>query len=215
MKIHKKPTNKLLLLVRIILVAAIIVGSFYLYNWLTEQSTPVAERSQLIEHTSEDDEGNQPELIEVSEAPARITIDKIGVDASIETVGLTADGMMDAPKTNHGVGWYDQSSELGGDEYSMLLDGHYGTDNTPAVFYRLAELSIGDTIDVQGDGGTTLSYQVVETDQQLAEDVDMERAMYPYSDKAQSLTIITCEGLFDSENVTYDERTIIYAERVT
>lgn len=51
-------------------------------------------------------------------------------------------------------------------------------------------------------------------EQQLTEDVDMRKALYPYRDGVQSLTIITCEGEYLPDQETYDKRTIVYAERV-
>ncbi len=96
----------------------------------------------------------------------------------------------------------------------MLLDGHYGSDTKPAVFRRLVELEVGDSIEITGDGGSILKYEVAESYQRYAEDVDMKKALYPYRDEVQSLTIITCEGLYDPVNVAYDKRTILYAIRV-
>lgn len=121
---------------------------------------------------------------------------------------------MDAPLTNEGVGWYDKSARAGEDAFSVLLDGHYGIGNRPGVFRRLPELKLDDVIRLEGDGGAVLEYKVVEMEQQLTEDVDMRKALYPYRDGVQSLTIITCEREYLPDQETYDKRTIVYAERV-
>lgn len=147
--------------------------------------------------------------------PVRIKIDKIGVDATIEPVGLTEDSDMAAPDTNELVGWYNQSARVGDSNYAMLLDGHYGTASKPAVFYHLSNLKAGDTIEIVGDKGTTLRYEVAESYQRDVDDVDMKKALYPYEEGVQSLTIITCEGLYDPVHRTYDKRTILYAVRVS
>lgn len=148
------------------------------------------------------------------ETPTRIMIEKIGVDASIESVGLTKDGMMDDPNSNELVGWYDKSARLGEDKLSVLLDGYYGIGSDAAVLRRLPELQYGDKIVLHGTNGFQAHYEVVEREQQYTEDVDMKKALYPYSDGEQSLTIITCEGEYDPTRATYDKRTIIYAIRV-
>src|SRR5690606_18221825 len=102
-----------------------------------------------------------PAASERPEKPARLVIDKIGVDAAIEQVGLTADGNLDAPNNNEGVGWYEKSALLGESRFSLLLDGHFGTRENPAVFYRLSELRIGDTLTVEGVHGAQAHYTVV------------------------------------------------------
>lgn len=149
----------------------------------------------------------------LSEQPTRLVVDKLGIDAEIEPMGLTAAGLMDDPDTNEGVGWYQQSARAGEATYAMLLNGHYGVEY-PGVFRNLDQLDPGDTFEVYGDAGAKLRYKVVETLQQKTEEVDMTRALYPYREGVQSLTIITCEGDFDPAIATYDRRTVLYAERI-
>lgn len=213
MKLPKKQPNKLLRVVWILLALLVVVVGAYLYYQSTKgQPTPRAvEQNQVAEDTDKDKASKFPQL---SQTPVRIMIDKIDVDAPIEPVGLTDDGLMAAPDTNELVGWYEQSARAGEDRYAMLLDGHYGSDTVPAVFRDLIKLELGDSIKVQGEDGAILKYKVVETDRHYAEDVDMKKALNPYRPGAQSLTIITCEGQYDPVNVTYDKRTIVYAERV-
>lgn len=177
----------------------------------TTQFAAVTERAPTKDETVDQSLTNPA----TPEIPARIVIDKIAVDATIESVGLTDDGMMDAPNSNHTVGWYHQSAKAGESKLAMLLDGHYGIGQAAAVFRRLPELTLGDTIAVHGEHGATLTYKVVETEQQYTEDVDMRKALYPYRPGVQSLTIITCEGEYLPEAATYDRRTIVYAERVS
>lgn len=215
MQITKKSPNKLKCLIWVAIAVLLIGGGVFVYFEVTQDQSESSTEMVRVEPAPEAAVEDVPKFEPLSEIPSRIMIDKIGVDAAIESVGLTSDGLMDAPKTNHGVGWYHKSARAGEDNYAMLLDGHYGTETNPAVFHRLEELNIGDIIEVQGDGATILKYEVVETDQQYAEDVDMRKAMYPYSKGGQSLTIITCEGLFDAVNVSYDKRTVVYAERVS
>lgn len=209
MKLPEKHPNRLKRAVVILMCLLVTVAvGYFSFDKLNNQSTPKQSSPITVEKKSE------KKFAAISQTPARIMIDKIKVDATIIPVGLTNDGMMDAPNSNELVGWYSQSARAGEDKYAMLLDGHYGTDSKPAVFRNLATLELGDSIQIQSDKGTILRYKVVETDQRYAEDVDMQKALYPYRKGVQSLTIITCEGLYDAKNVTYDKRTIVYAERV-
>lgn len=214
MKFPKKRPSKLTILVWLLLVAVVVAGGSYLYQSMTAENdnVEVAELSRPAVKSSQPTPTSQ--FASLSEIPVRLVIDKIGVDALIETVGLTPDGLMDAPNTDHGVGWYSKSARAGEKNYAMLLDGHYGTAQAPAVFYRLTELGLGDSLKVHGDNGAVLEYKVVEMEQQYASDVDMRKAMYPYRKGVQSMTIITCEGEYDATNNSYDKRTIVYAERI-
>ncbi len=188
------------------------ISGTYLYD--VRQTNRIAREAQVATEKGVLAANASTPFADISEIPKRIMIDKIGVDADIEPVGLLDDGMLDAPKTNELVGWYDKSARAGDDQFAMLLDGHYGTQEAPAVFWRLLELEVGDTIHIQSTKKTILKYEVKETERQYAEDVDMKKALYPYRDGAQSLTIITCEGEFDPLNMTYDRRIVVYAERV-
>lgn len=145
--------------------------------------------------------------------PKRLVIDKISVDANIVPVGLTEDGYMEDPDKSELVGWYNKSARLGEKKRAMLLDGHYGTRDNAAVFQRLSEVREGDIIKVFGDE-TPASYRVVETERKYTEEVDMKKAFYPYRNFEESLTIITCEGKFLPDEVTYDQRLIVYAVRI-
>lgn len=175
--------------------------------------SPIAQVAPRVEPTMSPPASTVHEEV-APETPARIMIEKIGVDASIESVGLTEDGMMGDPNSNELVGWYDKSARLGEDKLSVLLDGHYGIGSDAAVFRRLPELQYGDEIVLQGADGLEAHYEVVEREQQYTEDVDMKKAIYPYEKGEQSITIITCEGEYDPLRATYDKRTIIYAIRV-
>src|SRR5690606_7545260 len=213
MKMPQRKRNSFIRGLKLSFWVALLVGCGYIY-YLSTMPLDAPQQSVLPPVVAESvPEVGKEEFEALSEAPASIKIDKIGVSATIEAVGLTEDGLMDAPKTNEGVGWYDQSSRLGEDRFSVLLDGHYGTPAEPAVFYRLAELVVGDTIKLIGANGAILTYEVVETEQQYTADVDMEKALNLYPDTIQSLTIITCDGNYDESAATYDKRTIVYAKR--
>lgn len=212
MKLRKKKSSFKPLQIGLALVI-LSVGTYFVYGILDSSQTAVApedSNTATSDHKPEDRKKSFPKL---SERPVRIAIDKIGVDASIQPVGLTPDGLMDAPNSNDLVGWYEKSSKVGESKYSVLLDGHYGTSNRPAVFWRLAELKNGDEIKLTGEAGAELTYKVVEIEQLRVEEVDMRKAMYPYKNGSQSLTIITCDGHYDAANNAYDRRTIVYAER--
>lgn len=150
-----------------------------------------------------------------SEAPSKLDINSIDVSALIIPVGLEVDGAMQAPATQEDVGWYERSAKAGEDsKYSVLMDGHYGTDADKGVFYRLHELRINDTITVHGSEGGRAVYKIVEKERARLEDVDMKKAYYVYPGATQSITLITCQGEYDEQRATYDDRVVLYAVRI-
>ena len=85
--------------------------------------------------------------------PVRLIIPKIGLNAAIEDVGLTADDAMAAPSGPDTVGWY----ELGprpGNKGSAVMDGHSGyADGRAAAFDELPKLGKGDRLYVEDARG--------------------------------------------------------------
>jgi len=193
----------------VVIVAA---GAYFLYAQQSDlPQEPVVENTPQPVVIEEE----KPTYSIFSEKPANIRIDTLGIDASIIEVGLTASGAMDTPRTLEDVGWYDKSAQLGSyDRYSILMDGHYGTDASPGIFYSLHKITEGDTIIITGTGGSEATFEVVEIERRRLEDVDMKKAYSLYPSSLQSLTLITCEGDFDSARQTYDDRIVVYASRI-
>ena len=92
----------------------------------------------------------------------RVKIPKINVDTTIEQVGLTADGAMEAPKKISEVAWY----KLGprpGQQGSAVLAGHRSHKaSVPAIFDNLRNIAVGDYLYVQDDQGKSISFVVRE-----------------------------------------------------
>lgn len=166
----------------------------------------------IPEGVGPDQVAHMNEQATTTERPVRLVIDAIGVDANIEPVGVTDDGAMAAPDELDVVGWYNQSSQLGDTSFAMLLDGHYGDARTPGVFHRLGELDEGDTIQVVGDGGRSSRFRITKKELQPLEQVNMVDALSHGKDR-ETLTIITCEGVYDASRQTYEDRLVVYAEK--
>src|SRR3989442_1162638 len=99
---------------------------------------------------------------QIKAAPARLLIPTIGVNASIETVGLTPEGDLGVPARNpwENVGWYN-SGPHPGERGSAVIDGHLDQPGgLPAVFWRLRDIHVGDNVMVIDATDTTLHFQV-------------------------------------------------------
>jgi len=198
-----------ILVVSIVLILFVAVG-FYAFMMQPKQ----AAESSKGEVAKPQPPSTTSPFPQFSEVPAQILIESIGVNARIISVGLAKDGAMEAPKTQGEVGWYRGSAPVGSNSaFSVLLDGHYGTDADPGVFYKLPQLKKGDAIKVKGLGGSQAIFTVVETEEPTRGIVDMKKTFYRYPSTIQSLTIITYQGEYNENNQAYDYRAIVYAER--
>ncbi len=93
---------------------------------------------------------------------ARLLIPAIGVNAAIESVGVRPDGAMETPGQHpwNDVGWY-SGGPRPGERGSGVIAGHLDRPGgNPAVFWRLRDLHVGDTILVVDAHGKTLRFHV-------------------------------------------------------
>lgn len=145
-------------------------------------------------------------------SPARLVIEAIGLDQSIQPVGLDGERMPIVP--NHNVGWYQYSASPGSGE-NIVLWGHVlrfrSAPTIPAPFARLHELSEGALITlVDAAGGThhyTVKHQVL---------VAPERVDYMLPKGSERLTLISCFGdlVVSDGEVDMTRRLITIAEPV-
>lgn len=141
--------------------------------------------------------------------PVRLIIPKIGLNAAIEYVGLTADDAMAAPSGPDTVGWY----ELGprpGNRGSAVIDGHSGyADGRAAAFDELPGLGKGDRLYVEDASGRRASF-VVRTTRLYARDADAAEVFAPTA--SSRLNLITCTGSFDVAAGTHSQRLVVFAD---
>ena len=104
-------------------------------------------------------------LTTASPAPApfvRLSIPAIGVNAPIESVGVRPDGAMETPGQHpwSDVAWYGAGPRPG-ERGSAVIAGHLDRPGgTPAVFWRLRDLHVGDSVLVVDAHGKTLRFHV-------------------------------------------------------
>lgn len=200
---------------RVVFGLLVVLAATFVYAWYSQRPA-IDEAAEVIGSTpaavEEPKEGKTSLSTIGPQAPVRLKIDSIGVDAPIIPVGTEPSGAMAAPKTATDIGWYEKSALLGSPRRAMLLSGHYGLD-VPEVLRRLNELKKDDILLIEGAKDDTATYRVVETERQHRTEVDMDKA-FRYGDGQESVSIITCIGKFDHSAGTYDERYIVYALRV-
>ncbi len=145
-------------------------------------------------------------------APVRLQIPRVGVDAPIQPVGVTAEYEMEAPDDYWEAGWY-RHGVRPGDNGRAVLAGHLDSREGAAVFFHLRDLEPGDQIRILLGGPDGERYFIVrETARYPVADAPVNQIFGP-SDHPE-LILITCAGDFHGPDVGYSDRFVVYADMV-
>jgi LPXTG-site transpeptidase (sortase) family protein len=146
-----------------------------------------------------------------SEAPLRLIIPTLEINAKVQKVGITKKGNMATPNNFTDVGWYKYGAAPG-NQGSVVMAGH--VDNgiaLPGVFKHLGDLKEGDDIFVDIGEGIKIHYVV------------RSFSTYDYNAKvdevfnendAKYLKLITCTGEWMPNFRTHDKRLVVTAVEV-
>ena len=147
-------------------------------------------------------------------APARLRIPAIGVDANVQSVGLSwkGTGDMGIPTNFTDVAWYNGGPAPGAPG-SAVINGHLDGKEVPqAVFYNLGKLKPGDLVEVEDKKGMLLQFRVVET---KLYDYDAPTAEIFAGDASKTrLNLITCTGDWLTTEKLYSKRIVVFTELV-
>ncbi|MEX1194417.1 MAG: class F sortase [Dehalococcoidia bacterium] len=130
----------------------------------------------------------------LGDAPFRLVIPDIGVDAPVNAYGLDAQNVPQVPLNGQEVAWYNWSARPGMGSNAVFA-GHV-TWSGVGVFYNLDDLEAGDKIVLRADDGTQLDYTVESNVLVDPHDPNALSVMSPTD--ADSITVITCGGTFFS-----------------
>lgn len=144
--------------------------------------------------------------------PVSLTIPKIDISASIESVGNDGNGRMDVPQQVENVAWWNLGP-MPGAGGNAVISGHLDTYlQEPAVFWRLRELEPGDTITVRDARGTDHTFEVVNSEVYEHNQVPLDVIFGDAVRIRPNLILITCEGTWDTNARNYDQRFVVYAK---
>jgi sortase (surface protein transpeptidase) len=154
---------------------------------------------------------NQPTQQQISfGTPSRIQIPKLGVDTTVEQVGMDANGNMDVPKDPDNVAWYRLGYKIGGNGSAVIAAHFDKPSGAPAVFYHLSSLQPGDAIKVSDESGNTLTYRVTESTAYPYDNFPLQKVFN--SSGTPTLNLITCDGTWDRTKKTYSNRLVVFSQ---
>ncbi|WP_030762930.1 class F sortase [Streptomyces sp. NRRL F-2664] len=151
------------------------------------------------------------ELLEHSSVQ-RIRIPTINVDAPVMTVGLDAEGWIDAPppQDRNLAGWY-LNGISPGQRGSAVIVGHVDNAQGPAVFYGLGSVKPGHRVEVERYDGRTAVFEVYGVEV-FSKDAFPGARVYGDTGHAE-LRVITCGGGY-SKARGYDGNVVVFARMV-
>ena len=188
----------------VVLVTASIAGAWY---WKFIQHNKPADKPRL-KAISKQSVPPQPPAPDNSD---RLTIQNIGVDAKISTVGLTKEGNMEAPGNIYDVGLYKYGAKLGQNGTAVLAGHLDGAIGEKGVFYSLDKLKAGDIIKINRNNAAPLTYKV--TKSKVYKSTDKPTEVFKSASGA-NLNLITCTGSWDKNKSQYDERLVVFTTLV-
>jgi LPXTG-site transpeptidase (sortase) family protein len=150
---------------------------------------------------------------------AAFSLPRFSVSGNVVVKGIDpSTNIMQSPDNKDDVAYYSFSGHPGfgcasaGRCANAVLSGHvdWYTGQT-GVFWHLKDLNQGDEVDLTLQDGTVLKYQVVANTIYKSEEAPVADIL---GDTAQeSVTLITCDGVFNKSLQEYNSRRIVRAVR--
>lgn len=147
-------------------------------------------------------------VVAPGDAPARLAIPALGIDANVQQAGLTKAGAMGTPSNFTDVAWY-KYGPAPGQAGSAVIDGHVDNGLSLAgVFKHLGDIKPGDDVYVTTESGQRLHFKV--SDIEIYPYQDAPTDLIFNRDDAVRLNLITCDGTWVKGGHTYNERLVVY-----
>jgi LPXTG-site transpeptidase (sortase) family protein len=144
--------------------------------------------------------------------PINIKIPAIGVDAAVESTGLTSDGAVGSPLGPINTAWFNMGP-IPGAIGSAIIDGHSGwKDNVSAVFDDLNKLKIGDRIYIEDGTGRVFVFEVKKLKTYHKNDIALD--VFWSKDNKSHLNLITCSGEWNIAEDGRDDRIVVFADLI-
>lgn len=146
--------------------------------------------------------------------PVEIAIPSVGIEGSIQPVGMTDAVTMQVPRDIGVVGWFDRSVVPISDIGNTVLVGHRdGADDPNGVFRRLSDVQQGDAITVRDMTGRTVEYAVESVELLGRTDFAGNAEEVFDTSGAHHLVLLTCGGEYERSQGGYQANVVVYATR--
>ena len=197
---------------------ASIIGVIVILNNVNTKNPDTTTRAQVITFSTDNPEEKTPKDIGFDwrggdNDPKSIIIEKLGIEAFVQNVGVDQNNEIAVPNNIHIAGWFVDSVRPG-EKGLSIIDGHVnGTTRDEGVFKRLPELVLGDSVKVIFGNGLKISFIVKENINVAI--TDSAAVLFSQNPAiGRQLNLITCTGSYNREQRKYDRRQITILEKV-
>lgn len=157
-------------------------------------------------------QANQKGKVLPKSKPKSIAIPSIDVQSSLITLGLNKDKTVEVPQMGPDydkAGWYRYSPTPGQRGPAVVLGHIDSAERGPSVFFKLSDVTKGETVKVTRTDGTVAIFTVDKIEQYPKSDFPTGK-VYGNTQNAQ-LRLITCGGKFDESKDSYKDDIVVYA----
>lgn len=147
--------------------------------------------------------------LEPRPAPVRLTVPSVGLEVTVEGVGVREDGQMEIPDEGDRAGWYQHGPHPGADAGSTVVAAHVDTKTGPGAFLALTGVTEGDEVLVELADGTSTTYRVVGGEQVAKTDLAVDELFRRDGDPV--LRLVTCTGDWSPQAGSYTDNLVISA----
>jgi sortase (surface protein transpeptidase) len=150
---------------------------------------------------------------ELRNLPARISIQRLGVNATVIPVGLDEKQGVAVPEDIDIVGWYQPGVSPHMSLGSAALVGHRdGAGGGEGVFLRIGELQTSDRITVVNRDGREIVYEVALVELIGIDRFPQEAPRLFAENGPRKLTLISCGGAYDRDKGGYQANIVVTAK---
>ena len=142
--------------------------------------------------------------------PARISFPKLGMQGPVVQVGVERDGAMESPSNPDTIGWFVGSAGMW-TRGNLILDGHINWSGRTRLFGYLERLQPGDEIVLADARGAQATYRI-EWNTIVAATSSPDDIIAQGS--REEITLITCDGQFDTAIRQYLGRRVVRGVRI-
>ena len=199
----------------IVAVLLVAYGSWGLIQWFmaTHNPKPVISDSVVRHSTDQPDETPPGDACKdyrvAARQPRKLELPSLGISGCIQRVGIDEANRIAVPPNIHLAGWFVGSS-VPGDKGVSIVNGHVQGYYQSAIFKRLNEVRVGETVRVQFGDATERDFTIVSVDSYDIDRVATEQ-FRRLDGIDKQLTLITCGG-FDRKSQTYQKRILVRAK---
>ncbi|MCY1136458.1 class F sortase [Actinoplanes sp. Pm04-4] len=154
----------------------------------------------------------RPPRTATTEAPARLRIPALKLDAAVDAVGIdAATGDFAVPPSVDRVGWYRYGPGFAAKAGSIVVAGHVDSAaEGKGAFFKLGALNAGDEVTLVGPDGREQAFEVIARERYRKTAIPLDK--YFARDGSPRLTLITCGGPFDAKTRHYRDNVVVTAE---